>query len=57
MTKERQAEDAADAFRLLRAFRAIRDRAARRRIVETVEAIANDRAPAGDAPSFAINQK
>jgi len=57
LTKERQAEDAADTFRLLRAFRSIRDRAARRRVVETVEAIANDRAPDADAMSVVIDQK
>ena len=42
MTKERLARDA-EIFRLLRAFRPIKNRAARRRIVETVEAMAENR--------------
>ena len=40
MTREQLARDAAEIFRLLRAFRSIKDRAARRQIVEDVEAMA-----------------
>ena len=44
MTKDQLAQDAADIFRLLRAFRSIKDQATRRRAVETVEAMAEGRA-------------
>ncbi|WP_210191239.1 hypothetical protein [Bradyrhizobium mercantei] len=40
MTKEQLARDAADIFRLLRAFRSIKDRAERWRVIEAVEAMA-----------------
>ncbi|WP_194458466.1 hypothetical protein [Bradyrhizobium sp. CCBAU 53421] len=40
MTKEQLARDAADVFRLLRAFRSIKDRTTRGRVIETVEAMA-----------------
>ncbi|MEH2704096.1 hypothetical protein DXU06_04945 [Bradyrhizobium elkanii] len=40
MTKQSEAADALEAFRLLMAFRSIRDRAARLRIVEKAEAMA-----------------
>ncbi|MCC8977295.1 hypothetical protein [Bradyrhizobium acaciae] len=43
MTKEQLARDAADIFRLLRAFRSIKDRATRRHVVEAVEAMAEGR--------------
>ncbi|OKO69890.1 hypothetical protein AC628_32235 [Bradyrhizobium sp. NAS96.2] len=48
LTRERHAKDAADAFRLLGAFRSITDRATRRRVLEQVEAMAEKRAPADD---------
>ena len=44
LTKEQLARDAAEIFRLLRAFHSIKDQATRRRAVETVEAMAEDRA-------------
>ncbi|MGY3575294.1 hypothetical protein [Bradyrhizobium sp. USDA 4504] len=56
MTKERLSKDAADAFRLLRAFRSIRDRAARRRVIETVEAMANGDCAPDDAMSVTTDQ-
>ncbi|MBP2427612.1 hypothetical protein [Bradyrhizobium elkanii] len=40
LTKQSEAADALEAFRLLMAFRSIRDRAARLRIVEKAEAMA-----------------
>ena len=48
LTKERLSKDAADPFRLLRAFRSIRDPASRRRVVETVEAMAAGRPDKSD---------
>ncbi|WP_167529434.1 hypothetical protein [Bradyrhizobium macuxiense] len=43
MTKEQLARDAAEIFRLLRAFRTIKDRATRRHVIETIEAMAEGR--------------
>lgn len=43
LTKQRLAQDAADLFRLLRAFRSIKHRATRQRLIETVEAMAEGR--------------
>lgn len=43
LTKEQLARDAAEIFRLLRAFRLIKEPAARRHVVETVEALAEGR--------------
>ena len=43
MSKERQAKEAAQIFRLLRAFRSIRDRAVRRHVIEAVAAMADRR--------------
>jgi len=43
LTKEQLARDAAEIFRLLRAFRSIKDRATRRHLLETVEAMAEGR--------------
>ena len=44
MTKEQLARDAAEIFRLLRAFRSIKDRTMRGRVVEAVETMAEGRA-------------
>jgi hypothetical protein len=57
LTKERQARDAADTFRLLRAFRSIRDRAARRRIIEMIEAMADDHVPANEGMPVATDER
>ncbi|WP_298375643.1 hypothetical protein [uncultured Bradyrhizobium sp.] len=43
MTKEELAKNAAAIFRLLRAFRSIKDRAVRLHVVEVVEAMAESR--------------
>ncbi|WFU66867.1 MULTISPECIES: hypothetical protein [Bradyrhizobium] len=48
LTKERFSKDAVDAFRLLRAFRLIRDRVSRHRVVETVEVMAAGRSSEPD---------
>ncbi|WP_370168520.1 hypothetical protein [Bradyrhizobium elkanii] len=54
MSKERQAKEAAQTFRLLRAFRSIRDRAVRRHVIEAVEAMA-DRREAPDDKADTVN--
>jgi hypothetical protein len=42
LSKERLARDAAQIFRLLRAFRCIKDRKTRQHVVEAVEVMAKD---------------
>lgn len=46
MSKEGLAKDAAEIFRLLRAFRSIKDRTVRLDVVEVVEAMARNPIPA-----------
>jgi hypothetical protein len=43
LSKEELASDAAEIFRLLRAFRSIKDRSARQHAFEAVEAMAENR--------------
>ena len=57
MTKEQLARDAVEIFRLLRAYRSIKDRETRRRVVEAVDAMPKTAQPIGGLDSLEDNAR